>query len=174
MPGYIISSPRSLRLRWAKKIEMFSGNATTYYTKRRVEKGEITKCGHTSWRPADYIQTSGEEKAWRLHALLQGLTCSFSPFSIAITSLGEERPGLCVPRTSLMTLHGLIFDLFSLPRGVRGWLRHLRFPVLSINYRPLEVCDISILKGCISLNTVRIWNRFSLHNFGWMKKWKTF
>ena len=35
-----------------------------------------------------------------------------------ITSLGEERAGLCV------VLHTLMFVIFSLPLGVGGWLRH--------------------------------------------------
>ena len=45
----------------------------------------------------------------------------FSPFSITITSLGEERAGLCAFRAFIcFTCVGLC--LFPLPLGVRDWL----------------------------------------------------
>ena len=46
----------------------------------------------------------------------------FSPFSIAITSLGKERSGLCAFRAFVCFVRvGLC--LFPFPLGVRDWLR---------------------------------------------------
>ena len=54
--------------------------------------------------------------------------CVFSPFSIAITSLGEERASLCAFRTFVrFTL--VWFCLFSLPLGV---LEELRFVIVAL------------------------------------------
>ena len=54
----------------------------------------------------------------------------FSPFSIVITSLGEEDNTLCYMRTGLCASRAFVclfctryFYPFSLPRGVRGRLR---------------------------------------------------
>ena len=44
----------------------------------------------------------------------------FSPFSIAITSLGEKRAGLCVFCASVCLFCTHFFFFFL---GVRGWLR---------------------------------------------------
>ena len=50
----------------------------------------------------------------------------FSPFSTAITSLGEERAGLCAFRAFVcFVLVGLY--LFPLRHGVKDWLRLVRF-----------------------------------------------
>ena len=52
-------------------------------------------------------------------ALFSRVFC-FSPFSIVITSLGEERAGLCASYICLFILHALIFVLllFLLVSGV--------------------------------------------------------
>ena len=52
-------------------------------------------------------------------------TCFFS-FSIVITSLGEEGAGLCASRGAFVCLFTSVnLCPFSLPLGVRGWLRLL-------------------------------------------------
>ena len=45
-----------------------------------------------------------------------------SPFSIVIASLGEERAVLCASR-AFVYFARVNFYNFSLPLGVRGWLR---------------------------------------------------
>ena len=51
-------------------------------------------------------------------------SCFVIPFSIVITSLGEEGAGLCASRAyiCLFVLY-VSFCHFSLPLGVVGWLR---------------------------------------------------
>ena len=52
--------------------------------------------------------------------------CFFCPFSILITLLREEGADLCAYRAFvLLAMHTLICVTFSLPPGVRGWLRLL-------------------------------------------------
>ena len=46
----------------------------------------------------------------------------FSPFSIVITSLGEERAGLCASCASVYFTR-VNHCPFYLPLGIRGWLR---------------------------------------------------
>ena len=43
-------------------------------------------------------------------------------FSTVVTSLGEERAGLCASRAIVYFAH-VNFCPFALPLGVRGWLR---------------------------------------------------
>ena len=52
--------------------------------------------------------------------LCSSFSC-FSPFRIMITSLGEERAGLCASRAFVCLLCTRYFFPFSLPLGVRGW-----------------------------------------------------
>ena len=49
-------------------------------------------------------------------------SCFVIPFSIMITSLGEEIAGLCASH-ALVCFVRVSFCHFSLPLGVRGWLR---------------------------------------------------
>ena len=44
-------------------------------------------------------------------------------FSILITSIGEERELVYMLLVRLSILHEFLSDVFSLPLGVRGWLR---------------------------------------------------
>ena len=46
-------------------------------------------------------------------------SCFVIPFSIVITSLGEEGAGLCASRVFFVCV---VFCHFSLPLGVGGWL----------------------------------------------------
>ena len=55
-------------------------------------------------------------------------SCVFSPFSIAITSLGEERANLSTFRT-IVRLALVWFCLFTLPLGV--W-KGLRFVIVAL------------------------------------------
>ena len=54
--------------------------------------------------------------------------CFFCPFSILITLLGEE--GACHCAYHTLAIHTLICATFSLPPGVRGWLRLVALPRL--------------------------------------------
>ena len=56
------------------------------------------------------------------HVVLLFVLVFFSPFSIMITSLGEERAGLCASR-AFVYFSPVNFCPFSLSLGVRGWLR---------------------------------------------------
>ena len=68
-----------------------------------------------------------------LRVLFKVFPCSLSsclviPFSIVITSLGEERAGLCASRALFVcfvrvSFFFFFFFHFSLPLGVGGWLR---------------------------------------------------
>ena len=49
-------------------------------------------------------------------------SCFAIPFSIVITSLGEEGAGLCASRAFVCFVR-VSFCHFSLPLGVGGWLR---------------------------------------------------
>ena len=57
-----------------------------------------------------------------LSLALRFLLVVSSPFSIAITSPGEERAGLCAFR-AFVCFAGDSLCLFPLPLGVRDWLR---------------------------------------------------
>ena len=48
----------------------------------------------------------------------------FSSFRIAITSLGEERAGLCAFRAFVCFAFVALY-LFPIPFGIRDWLRHV-------------------------------------------------
>ena len=55
-------------------------------------------------------------------------SCFVIPFSIVITSLGEEGAGLfrvCASRAFVYLFSRVKFCPFSLPLGARGWLRLL-------------------------------------------------
>ena len=70
-------------------------------------------------------------------------TCSLSsfvviPFSIVITSLGEEGAGLCASRAMFVCFVRVRFCRFSLsfslPLGVRGWLRFVTVAIPELFY----------------------------------------
>ena len=50
-------------------------------------------------------------------------SCFFSPFTIVITSLGEEGAGLCASRAFVCLFAPVNVCPFSLPLGISGWLR---------------------------------------------------
>ena len=50
-------------------------------------------------------------------------SCFVIPFSIGITSHGEERAGLFASRALFLCFVRVNFYQFSLPLGVGGWLR---------------------------------------------------
>ena len=67
------------------------------------------------------VYTSG--RFFLSHALLF-VPVFFSPFSIVITSLGEERAGLCATHAFVWLLRTRqCLSFFSLSLGIRGWLR---------------------------------------------------
>ena len=49
--------------------------------------------------------------------------CYVIPFSIVITSLGEEGASLCASRAFVVCFERVSFCHFSLPLGVGGWLQ---------------------------------------------------
>ena len=64
-------------------------------------------------------------------------SCFFIPFSIVITSSGEEGAGLqciCFSCICLFVLHVFVFCPFSLPLAVRGWLRFVIVALPGIFY----------------------------------------
>ena len=61
-------------------------------------------------------------------------SCFFSPFSIVITSLGEEGAGLCVSSAMFFYFARVNFCPFSLRFVVRGWLRLLIVSLLGLFY----------------------------------------
>ena len=52
-------------------------------------------------------------------------SCFIIPFSIVITSLGEDGTGLCASRAFVCLFCTVSFCRFSLPLGVGGWLRFI-------------------------------------------------
>ena len=93
-------------------------------------------------------------------------SCVFSPFSIAITSLGEERANLSVFRTfvrfvlvwicrfplPLDVWEGLRFVIVTLWTYLLPFLGYVDHIFLSVNRKVLSLCKVASFKNSFSQN----------------------
>ena len=77
----------------------------------------------------------------------------FRPFSTAITSLGEERAGVCAFR-AFICFPRIGFCLFSLPLGIREWLRLVIMAFPWLFCLPFYFKQVTQLLKCSRYSTI--------------------